>query len=243
MPTLAQSLPGRQFSTAVPGFWSISYLGGENLRRPDGTYSPDTNHNWQSRLPSAVYDKQVYSVLVANATNWVREWSGGQNISWISTSPTADDKNGYYAFKLTMNDASVVDGLKQGLTSQQVLTLDSIEIRYTGDDHLHAIIVNDTLFDLPTNEQHYGWKQGLATFSLNASDINWNMNGSNEVVFIVHNNGWTQSYDNAINPLGFAGDVQARYQISAIPEPETFAMLLVGLGIIGAVARSRRRQR
>jgi hypothetical protein len=33
-----------------------------------------------------------------------------------------------------------------------------------------------------------------------------------------------------------------QFTVSAVPEPETFAMLLAGLGLIGAIA-ARRRQR
>jgi hypothetical protein len=35
--------------------------------------------------------------------------------------------------------------------------------------------------------------------------------------------------------------VRANYEVSAVPEPETFAMLLAGLGLMGAIARRRSR--
>lgn len=34
--------------------------------------------------------------------------------------------------------------------------------------------------------------------------------------------------------------IAAEYQVSAVPEPETFAMLLAGLGVMGAIARRRK---
>ena len=37
-------------------------------------------------------------------------------------------------------------------------------------------------------------------------------------------------------------DGQWRLQIAAVPEPETYAMLLAGLGFIGAIARRRNKQ-
>jgi hypothetical protein len=31
------------------------------------------------------------------------------------------------------------------------------------------------------------------------------------------------------------------YEVTAVPEPETYAMLLAGLGLVGAMARRRRK--
>jgi len=38
---------------------------------------------------------------------------------------------------------------------------------------------------------------------------------------------------------GGVGGALAQYQVTAVPEPETYAMLLAGLGVMGAIARRR----
>jgi hypothetical protein len=39
---------------------------------------------------------------------------------------------------------------------------------------------------------------------------------------------------------GGSNFIAAQYQVTAVPEPETFAMLLAGLGVMGAIARRRK---
>jgi hypothetical protein len=40
--------------------------------------------------------------------------------------------------------------------------------------------------------------------------------------------------------LGFDTTVSAYTEVTAVPEPETYAMMLAGLGLVGAVARRRK---
>jgi hypothetical protein len=241
MPAFAQQtyVVGNRSETVTEALWEVKYLGGENLRLPNGTFAPNTNYDWQSRLSSTSYQPAV-RVPVVGATNWVSEWKNDAKINWIGTNSLADDKNGYYAFKTVINDT--------GLFSGQTVSFTSLAIGFAGDDHLKGIVVNGVFYDSfltseQKGEQYYGWKQMLAETSLN--NIVWNLDAPNTVEFIVHNNGWTQTpaFDNTLNPVGFSGYVQAVYQnqISTVPEPETYAMLLAGLGIVGAVARRRRR--
>jgi hypothetical protein len=42
--------------------------------------------------------------------------------------------------------------------------------------------------------------------------------------------------------LGGITGGQIAYSVTSVPEPETYAMLLAGLGVIGAVARRRTRR-
>ncbi|OZA36288.1 MAG: hypothetical protein B7X87_14305 [Hydrogenophilales bacterium 17-64-34] len=51
------------------------------------------------------------------------------------------------------------------------------------------------------------------------------------------------SYDELIaNPdliTGLTPQIVSRFSVTAVPEPETYAMLLAGLGLVGFVARRR----
>lgn len=54
---------------------------------------------------------------------------------------------------------------------------------------------------------------------------------------------YTLKASGEVGPLGTGGGgglIAADYNIAAVPEPETYAMLLAGLGMMGFVARRRR---
>lgn len=53
---------------------------------------------------------------------------------------------------------------------------------------------------------------------------------------------FTPLFDGA-QPLAVSLDAAYNLQIAAVPEPETYAMLLAGLGLMGAVARRRRQNK
>jgi hypothetical protein len=42
-------------------------------------------------------------------------------------------------------------------------------------------------------------------------------------------------------PVGYAGSLTATASVSPVPEPETYAMLLMGLGTVGWIARRRKK--
>ena len=61
-------------------------------------------------------------------------------------------------------------------------------------------------------------------------------------------NGWTDQY-NQVRVLNLYGDKNYTYQaqdqlyfVSAVPEPQTFALMLAGMGLVVAFARRRKRQ-
>jgi hypothetical protein len=138
------------------------------------------------------------------------------------------------------------------LGSYQSIEFSKLDINYVSDDHLHAIVINGVVYSgfNAEHEEYPGWKQDYTHLTL--TDIAWNVDGSNTIEFIVHNNnsnswgdgviydGRPSSYWNTDNATGFAATIQATYTATTIPEPETYAMMLAGLGMIGAVVRRRR---
>ena len=69
----------------------------------------------------------------------------------------------------------------------------------------------------------------------------------NEVFATSMGNGVDLNFSNHLNVLVFSND-QASWQVTltpvtSVPEPETYAMLLAGLGLIGGIARRRKEQR
>jgi hypothetical protein len=63
------------------------------------------------------------------------------------------------------------------------------------------------------------------------------------ISLVTGENKITFSYSSLANPQG-TGDEGwglARYSVTAVPEPETYAMLLAGLGMVGVIGRRRRK--
>lgn len=62
----------------------------------------------------------------------------------------------------------------------------------------------------------------------------WNLWANNATDYELYSWGST-------NGLGSNVDTHGTFSISAVPEPETYAMLLAGVAVMGAVVRSRKR--
>ena len=83
------------------------------------------------------------------------------------------------------------------------------------------------------NGQTIGTSNGFSSFSSFAASSGF-VSGVNVLSFVV-----TNLAQNGGNPTGLRTEFLAS-SVTAVPEPETSAMLLAGLGLMGAVARRRK---
>ncbi|MDR2015470.1 MAG: PEP-CTERM sorting domain-containing protein [Azoarcus sp.] len=217
-PSVAQqTVLGTLLDTSDSGAWKFKYLGEPN---------PGEVFDWASQRTyiGGVLDATGYAQAETPLFAWPESTA-----PWISSSPSGYDKNGYYSYVATIND-----NLSGTLGVGEVLSFTSLSVSYIADDYVRAIVINGTLYEgaIPQNS-----RADWVTFdSAVLSGIPWNINGPNMIEIIVQND-WA-NYD---NPTGFTGMIRATYQISAVPEPETCAMMLAGLALVGVVARRRRK--
>ncbi|MCL2876302.1 MAG: PEP-CTERM sorting domain-containing protein [Betaproteobacteria bacterium] len=214
------------------GYWKVKYLGGANT----GNRTNEENFNWQTaRATNSEEYKDVYSVGVVRAgeINW------NVNIPWISPYSDTVGANGYYSYKASFDDK--VD--LSGFTDPEV-QFNGLSIDFASDDHLHAILINGEVYPGFSAESfdYPGWTQKLTHIWMTDIAQWWNVGGTNTIEFIVHNNNSGSNYRDNLNPTGFSADIQAAYLVRTnnIPEPETYAMMLVGLSIVGMIARRRK---
>lgn len=80
---------------------------------------------------------------------------------------------------------------------------------------------------------------GSATFSITLGNVSV---GQNTVGISSYYGGWTPPQEYVNNQYGnyTTFTASAVSAVAVVPEPETYAMLLAGLGLVGAVARRRR---
>ncbi|MDR2014101.1 MAG: PEPxxWA-CTERM sorting domain-containing protein [Azoarcus sp.] len=79
------------------------------------------------------------------------------------------------------------------------------------------------------------WPSGYAEFYYYAGEfLSFFGPAYNSGLYAEWGNSWGSPYSNYITGMTLA------YNLPAVPEPETWAMLLAGLGIVGAVAKRRR---
>ena len=66
--------------------------------------------------------------------------------------------------------------------------------------------------------------------------------GQNDFIFVAQQPSYSYlEYSEIHSPLWYAGEMESSIsQINAVPEPETYALLLTGLGLIGAASRRRK---
>jgi len=213
------------------------------------------NYNWQAQrtYTNGVLNTAGYSTAYRISDSRAQQLHWNTNLPWISRTSGGVDDNGYYSYVTT-----ITEDFSSYLANGDSITLDVLKISFASDDHMHAVVINGKEYGgfkaQPAN--YLGWIQGYTTLTLTEAllkpyGIEWNIDGLNTIEFIVHNNnsadygylpgyGYFGSYNNVQNASGFSAKIQATYIRTPVPEPETYAMLLAGLGLIGAMTRRRK---
>lgn len=109
---------------------------------------------------------------------------------------------------------------------------------------------DEVLFTLPTTGAHVGglgasFSFNFSNFSFSPSAFSFKLNGNS---IALTNNAFVTTLAGGQHKLEVFGTTGAQYvggitnlaNLAPVPEPESYAMLLAGLGVMGAVARRRR---
>jgi len=176
-----------------------------------------TSSDWESERSyvNGVLDTTGYSQ--AQAVHEDPAWIVG--IPWISPARDTFGPAGYYSYATTI---SIPDA---GPTE----SFSGLSIRFSADNLVTAFVINGVAYD--------GFTEGSDVFTYTGyedifipsnGNISWNVGGNNVIEIGIYNDG---------GPTGLSATIQASY--APVPEPETWAMLLAGLGIVSVVTRRR----
>jgi len=176
-------------------------------------------------------------------------FAANANAALVVDTGAPDNTGGF-----TVSDAQYLAGQ---VTFNQALTLNSIET-YLNADLSTDVGAKFTIALYSDNNNHVGdaISSVTAIFSGNgwngASALNWNLDAGTYWIGIEENNGENfLAVQNVVSPLAktayadsgnyatSANAIQFALRVDAVPEADTYAMLLAGLGIMGLVARRR----
>lgn len=174
-------------------------------------------------LSAASSDTTITSTVpvITNDNQWpINPWLANSSVSkWIT--PTASQGQSFDAW----NAGTYTYSLSFNLSGYDATTA-----AFTGRfaaDNIVTVKLNDAV--IGTANGFTDW----TAFSANSGFVA----GNNTLDFVVTN--WAQ---NGGNPTGLRVEFASSSIMAAVPEPETYAMLLAGLGLMGLVARRRKQQ-
>jgi len=207
----ATEILGTSRDTGEVGQWMVKYLG--------------VSDDWEAARSYAngVLDYTGYAQAQAVISNPV--WVTG--VPWISQEPDTSGLPGYYSYVTTINDLSITG-------ADPTISFNGLSVSFAVDDLLRAFVINGVIYDGFTPQPQATFDRYIDIFIPSGANIPWNVGGDNTVEIVVYNSDWNYGH----NPTGLSVTLQASY--APIPEPETWAMLLAGLGIVGVVTRRRR---
>jgi len=208
----ATEILGTYRDTSEPDQWIVKYLG--------------TSSDWEKErsYTNGVLDNTGY--VQAQAVNLsMLPWNS--RVPWISGEQNtfAYGPVGYFSYVTIINDASIT-----GVAP--TTSFSGLSISFSADNWVSAFVINGVIYDGFRSAPGDGFWGYEDLFIPSDGNISWNVGGDNTVEIIVYNSGSPIN-----NPTGLSATIQASY--APIPEPETWAMLLAGLGIVGAVTRRR----
>jgi len=179
------------------------------------------SQNWEAsrNYANGVLDYAGYVQAQAVTSN--PAWVTGT--PWISQEQDTLGLSGYYSYVTTIN-----------VGADPTTSFSGLSVNFAVDDLLIAFVINGTVYDGFTAQTQATFDRYIDTFIPSGVNTLWNVGGDNTVEIVVYNSDWYYGP----NPTGLSVTLQASY--APIPEPETWAMLLAGLGIVGVVTRRRR---
>ena len=207
----ATEILGAPRDTGETDQWMVKYLG--------------VSDNWEAARSYAngVLDDSEYVQAQAVTSN--PAWVTGT--PWISLEQDTLGPSGYYSYVTTINDAGITG-------ADPTISFNGLSVSFGADDLLIAFVINGALSGGFTAQTEATFNQYEDIFLPSGVNSLWNVGGNNTVEIVVYNSEWYYGP----NPTGLSVTLQAHY--APVPEPETWALLLAGLGIVGAVTRRRR---
>jgi MYXO-CTERM domain-containing protein len=164
-------------------------------------------------------------------------WSGGRymlldgNIVELSYSVASDRQKTY------RTEYRYIDGVYEyydGSRTSSPVSYDAFNLVEVFNAIQNAYPDSEALFDLQNTKIHF------ADASVSLAQII----GSDDMFFQKLTGGGTRYTDGDVSLRWFSGSpitsITVAYGIPAVPETETWAMLLAGLGLVGSIARRRR---
>ena len=183
--------------------------------------------------------------LVAMATNAnaTATWDFASKITVVGGAVDNHDGSWTYTFNLTNTDPSHIWGL--GIYTGSQYTYDRIET--LGLPHFGTMYTTGNMHNIPGQpEQYFSPFYNYDSFGNYSADF---LSGSSGTLsfktdgFVGNNLGYvylTQGYSSPVESEHYTAFGVANVNPVPVPEPETYGMLLAGLGLVGVMARRRK---